>query len=102
MNLCTKGHFKSQAQPGFRSTFLTDFIRRYRPHEARGDAVVFPEFRKLNTPKKYDQRRDRFEEREHELFGREGVEGVVVKIVPIESALGISAFSRFTPPAAPP
>jgi hemerythrin-like domain-containing protein len=76
---------------------LTQFIRMYRPHEAREDTIVFPEFKKTLTPKEYDKLGDLFEERERELFGKEGFDGVVVKISQIEKALGIFDLSKFTP-----
>ena len=56
----------------------------YRPHEAREDTIVFPTFKKIVTPKEYEVLGDRFEYREHELFGKEGFEGVLVEIAAIE------------------
>lgn len=76
---------------------LSAFNRMYRPHEAREDTVVFPEFKKVVTAKEYDKLGDRFEDREHQLFGKEGFEGVVAKIARIEEALGIHDLSLFTP-----
>ena len=98
LSLCTEGHFKSPADLGTLSRALTGFIRMYRPHKAREDTIVFPEFKKLLTPKEYDHLGDQFEDREHELFGKEGFEGVVAKIEQLEKALGIYALSQFTPP----
>jgi hypothetical protein len=69
----------------------------YRPHEAREDTVVFPEFKTLITEKEYDKLGDEFEDREHQLFGTEGFEGVLVKIADIEKSLGIYDLSKFTP-----
>ena len=79
------------------SDALRKFIRMYRPHEAREDTIVFPEFKTVITPKEYDVLGDKFEDREHELFGKEGFEGIVVQIAAIEKALGIYDLAQFTP-----
>ena len=76
---------------------LRAFIRMYRPHEAREDTVLFPAFRDLVGEKEYDRLGDRFEEREHQLFGKAGFEGQVENVAGIERALGIYELARFTP-----
>ena len=68
---------------------LRGFIRLYRPHAAREDTVLFPAFRPLVGSKEYAELGDRFEDREHELFGKEGFEGVVAHVAKIEQALGL-------------
>jgi hemerythrin-like domain-containing protein len=97
LSLSTAGHFKDAKDKEKLESALAQFIRMYRPHEAREDTIVFPEFKKTLTPKEYDQLGDVFEEREHELFGKEGFDGIVVKIAKIEKALGIYDLSKFTP-----
>jgi hemerythrin-like domain-containing protein len=87
------------AQVSAISNWMTQFITMYRPHAAREDTVVFPEFKKLVSPQEYDQLGDEFEAQEHRLFGKEGFEGVLEKITGIEKALGIHDLSKFTPPA---
>ena len=79
------------------SSSLAKFIRMYRPHEAREDTIVFPEFKKLVTPKEYETLGDQFEDKERELFGKDGFEGVLAKVAEIEKALGIYDLSKFTP-----
>lgn len=69
----------------------------YRPHEAREDTVVFSEFKTTLTQKEYDKLGEEFEDKEHELFGKEGFEGVLVQIADIEKSLGIYDLSKFTP-----
>jgi hemerythrin-like domain-containing protein len=76
---------------------LTQFMTMYRPHEAREDTILFPAFKEVVTPKEYDKLGDQFEDREHELFGKEGFEGVIVQIAEIEKALGIFDLDKFTP-----
>lgn len=97
MDLSTEAHFKHASDRANLSSMLSGFIRMYRPHAAREDTIVFPEFKKLISPKEYDELGDRFEDREHELFGKEGFEGVVMKIEKIEKALGIYDLTKFTP-----
>lgn len=78
---------------------MTQFITMYRPHAAREDTVVFPEFKKLISPKEYHQLGDVFEAQEHKLFGKAGFQGVLEKIAGIEKALGIQDLSKYTPSA---
>ncbi len=75
---------------------LAKFVRMYRPHEAREDTILFPAFKTVMTPKEYDLLGDQFEDKEHELFGSEGFEGVVVQIEGIERAYGIFELRQFT------
>jgi hemerythrin-like domain-containing protein len=78
---------------------LGQFIRMYSPHAAREDTVLFPAFRKIVTPQEYDKLGEDFEDREHELFGEKGFEGVVDRVATIEKALGIYDLAQFTPEA---
>lgn len=73
------------------------FIRMYRPHKSREDTILFPAFHSIVSPKEYDTLGDQFEDKEHELFGPEGFEGVVAKIEGVEKSLGIYELSKFTP-----
>jgi len=76
---------------------LRRFIRMYRPHEAREDTVLFPAFRELLSPKDFDALGDAFEDKEHELFGKDGFEGIVVQVGKLEQAAGIYDLDQFTP-----
>jgi hypothetical protein len=38
-----------------------------------------------------------FEEKEHQLFGKEGFEGMVPRVADLEKQLGIYDLSQFTP-----
>lgn len=76
---------------------LAQFVRMYEPHAAREDTVLFPAFAKLVSRKQYQELGDRFEEREHQLFGAPGFEGVVAEIAQIEQALGLYDLNQFTP-----
>jgi len=95
--LSTEAHFKSEKDLETLSGALSKFIRMYRPHEAREDTILFPAFKTVVPPKEYDLLGDQFEKREHELFGKEGFEGIVEQIAEIEKGLGIYDLSKFTP-----
>jgi hemerythrin-like domain-containing protein len=76
---------------------LSDFNGMYRPHEAREDTVLFPAMRKIISDNEYFALGEDFEDREHELFGKDGFETMVEKIASIEKQLGIYDLSMFTP-----
>ena len=64
---------------------------------AREDAILFPALHELMTEKEFDEMGDKFEDRERELFGAKGFEGVVDQIAAIEKSLGIYDLNSFTP-----
>lgn len=76
---------------------LQEFITMYRPHEAREDTVLFPEFRNIVSQKEYESLGDLFEEKEHALFGKDGFNSVVADVAKLEKELGIYNLSQFTP-----
>lgn len=76
---------------------LRQFIRMYRPHEAREGTILFPAFRELVGEKEYEELGESFEEREHALFGEHGFEAIVAEIAKIEQTLGIHDLALFTP-----
>lgn len=76
---------------------LSAFNTMYRPHEAREDTVLFPAFRKIVSKHEYDSLGEEFEKNEHKLFGQDGFETMVNKVVEIEKLLGTYELSQFTP-----
>lgn len=76
---------------------LQSFIRMYRPHESREDTILFPAFHEMLSKKEYEEVGEKFEDREHKLFGKEGFEGVVQQISDLEKAYDIYDLSKFTP-----
>jgi len=78
---------------------ITRFSRMYRPHEAREDTVLFPALRRVVTAKEFDEMGDRFEDKEHQLFGEHGFENIVTQVAEFEKTLGIYDISQFTPKA---
>jgi hemerythrin-like domain-containing protein len=76
---------------------LNEYIVMYRPHAAREDTILFPEFKKLVSEKEYDDIADQFEDLEIEKFGENGFSKVLDKVAQIEKSLGIYDLSQFTP-----
>jgi len=79
------------------SDALREFLRMYRPHEAREDTVLFPAFRTIVSAHEYDALGDDFEKKEDELFGDEGFFKVVDQVAQLEKKLGIYELAQFTP-----
>jgi hemerythrin-like domain-containing protein len=76
---------------------LRQFVRMYRPHEAREDTVLFPALRELVRGKEYDDLGEAFEDKEHKLFGEHGFENMVAEVAKLEQSLGIHDLAQFTP-----
>lgn len=76
---------------------LESFVRMYRPHASREDTVVFPAWKDFLNEKQLDEMNDRFEDIEHQQFGRDGFENAVRQISDIEKKMGIFDLSEFTP-----
>jgi hemerythrin-like domain-containing protein len=83
------------------AALLGDFVRLYRPHEAREDTVLFPALREIVSHREYESLGERFEEKEHELFGEGGFQAVLNRVETIEKALGIYDLSQYIPRPAP-
>jgi hemerythrin-like domain-containing protein len=81
---------------------LRHFVRMFSAHEAREDTVLFPAFRVLVSANEYDSLGEEFEDKEHELFGKNGFEDIVGRVADIEKTLGIYDLAQFTKaPGAP-
>jgi hemerythrin-like domain-containing protein len=76
-------------------------VRMYRPHAAREDTVVFPAWKQTLTAKQLDEMNDKFEDIEHEMFGKTGFEDAVRQISNIETVLGLADLAQFTPSTPP-
>ena len=88
---------KSTADRQKLQTALEAFIRMYWPHEAREDTVLFPALHQIVSAHEFDALGEDFEKKEQELFGKEGFEGMVVKVAGLEKQLGIYDLAKFTP-----
>jgi hemerythrin-like domain-containing protein len=76
---------------------IRQFIRMYRPHEAREDTVLFPVLHQIVSRNEYDSLGEDFERIEHRQLGEEGFERAVQRVTDIERTLGINALEQFTP-----
>ena len=76
---------------------LEQFVRMYRPHEAREDTVLFPAFHQIVSPHEYDALGEEFEGMERKTFGGDGFEMAVSKVADLEKKLGIYDLNQFTP-----
>lgn len=79
--------------------FLCLFIHMYRPHKAREDTVLFPAFHSIVLPNEFDSLGEVFEDKEEELFGKDGFEKIVEEVATLEKKMGIYELSQFTPKA---
>jgi len=70
----------------------------YEPHEAREDTVLFPALRRVIPPAEYRELGEQFEDKEHQLFGKDGFEKNVEAVAGLERILDIFDLSTFTPP----
>jgi hemerythrin-like domain-containing protein len=76
---------------------LREFIRMYRPHEAREDTILFPALHEVVTKTEYDAMGDEFEKIEKQQLGDEGFEHAVEHVAEIEKKLGLYDLAQFTP-----
>jgi hypothetical protein len=59
--------------------------------------VLFPTLHGLVTAREYDALGEEFEDKEKELFGRDGFESIVAQVAAVERSLGIEDLAQFTP-----
>lgn len=66
---------------------LDQYIRMYRPHASREDTVLFPAFKEIVPDMEYKDLGERFEEKEHQLFGEDGFQKIVAQVAELEKSL---------------
>jgi hemerythrin-like domain-containing protein len=96
-NFATPSTLKNPDMKRQLSQYLHLLIRMYRPHKAREDTVLFPTFHFIVSPTEYDSLGEDFEDKEEELFGKDGFVKVVEEVVSLEKKLGIYELSQFIP-----
>jgi hemerythrin-like domain-containing protein len=77
---------------------LEAFARMYEEHAAMEDTIVFPAWKKTMSPKERDAMGHRFEDIEHETFGKDGFDDAVDQIGAIEKAFGLELAGLTAPP----
>ena len=75
---------------------LEGMVRMYRAHAAREDTVVFPAWKKTMSVDELKDVGERFEDIEHQQFGRDGFEDALARIASVEQALGLDDLADFT------
>lgn len=80
---------------------LSAFSRMYNAHSAWEDTVVFPAWKASQSKGRLAELADKFEDIEHEKFGKDGFEDAVGRISRIEQAFGLHDLAAFTAPVPP-
>lgn len=80
---------------------LESMSRMYEAHAAWEDTVVFPAWKKLQSKARLEYLAERFEDIEHQTFGKDGFDDAVAKISQIEEHLGLNDLSVYTAPSLP-
>jgi len=80
---------------------LDSFVLMYRHHAAIEDTVVFPAWKEVVSADHYRELSARFEDLEHQMFGRDGYEDAVRRISAIEEAFGLADLAASTAPVPP-
>ncbi len=94
-----KGALSTAAEPLARA--FESFVLMYQNHTAREDTIVFPAWKNVLTARQLDELGDKFEDIEHQQFGKDGFEDAVAQIGQIEQALGFADLAQFTAPPPP-
>jgi hemerythrin-like domain-containing protein len=80
---------------------LSTFSRMYNAHSAWEDTVIFPAWKAMQSTARLAKLADKFEDIEHEKFGKDGFEDAVARVSRIEQAFGLQDLSVFTAPVPP-
>jgi hemerythrin-like domain-containing protein len=83
------------------SRALDGFELMYEHHASREDTIVFPAWKKTMNQKQLAEMGEKFEDIEHQQFGKDGFDDAEMQISAIETELGIGYIAQFTP-AMPP
>lgn len=97
LRLSQPGLYRSKENQKLVVAACRNFIRMYRPHEAREDTVLFPALRKILTPRQVLLLGEQMEEDEQKVLGHEGFEIAVAQVTDLEKSLGIYDLGQFTP-----
>jgi hemerythrin-like domain-containing protein len=97
LQLATLSSLQDPVELNQLTTAIRQYIRMYRPHEAREDTVLFPDLHKIVSPNEYAALGEEFEKKEHQLFGEDGFATIVDQVASLERALGIDDLNQFTP-----
>lgn len=77
------------------------FVLMYQNHTAREDTIVFPAWKEALSAHQLHEMGEKFEDIEHQQFGKDGFEDAVAQIGQIERTLGFADIAQFTAPPPP-
>lgn len=83
------------------ASVLEAFVRMYEAHTAHEDTVLFPAWKMGLSAKELEEWGEKFEDIEHQQFGRDGFDDAVRQIAGIEAELGLGDLAKFTAPPPP-
>jgi hemerythrin-like domain-containing protein len=78
---------------------LDSFVLMYRHHAAKEDTIVFPAWKKTLSKQQLHEMGEKFEEIEHQTFGKDGFDDAEQEVSAIEQELGIADLAKFTAPS---
>jgi hemerythrin-like domain-containing protein len=83
------------------ATTMESMVRMYDPHAAWEDTIVFPAWKKEQPKRRLDELAEKFEEIEHQQFGKDGFDDAVARISRIEEMLELANLDLYTAPPPP-
>lgn len=92
----TSGQIGSQAEP--LSQALAAMSRMYQAHAAWEDTVIFPAWKKGLSKSRLDELAEKFEDIEHERFGKDGFDEALERVGRVEQAFGLADLAAYTAP----
>lgn len=95
------GNGRLAADAGPLASTLRAMLRMYEAHATWEDTVLFPAWKKSISKEHLDELSERFEDIEHQRFGKDGFDDAVARMARIEQALGLAGLERFTAPSPP-
>jgi hemerythrin-like domain-containing protein len=95
----SRGTIAGEAEPLAKA--LASMARMYSAHAAWEDTVIFPIWESIQSNERLEDLARKFEDIEHEKFGKDGFQDAVAGISKIEQALGLSDLAAFTAPPPP-
>jgi len=84
----SRGSVGGDAEPLARA--LASMARMYHAHSAWEDTAIFPAWKKTQSKARLDELAEKFEEIEHQQFGKDGFDDALDRIAKIEQAFGLA------------
>ena len=75
---------------------IQSFCRMYLAHISRENSVAFRTFQAMIPHARYQDLGEQFEDKEHALFGQDGFEKTLDRVIVIEKDLQINNLDQFT------